>query len=218
MSEIKVNNIPVITENNGSVELTTDTAKFNEISENSNGAGILLKHDLKNSSGIQIISAAGDINVASIPVKAQDYYRDYTAFTGINQTSSTVYYHIHKSTPFLNDSGVILIGYNMLMKLLSRSEEGSDAFYPFIYKNYPTAEGTSATSSQGGSQLTNYTGHRWSSAYGGDEWTGVHATICVDHVAGSSYSVVASGDNNGAAFVINNCEMWAMLISGVKTS
>lgn len=212
-TELKLNGTTVLSENNG-----TTTAKIDEISENVTGSGILLKNELKNSSGLQIMNAAGDINVARIPAKAQDYYRYYSAFSQVTLTSASVFYHIHKSTPFPNDSGVIIIGYNMLMKLTTRGATASDAFYPFIYRNYPTAEGTSATSSQGGSQLTNYTGHRWSSAYGGDEWTGVHATICVDHVAGDSYSVVAQADNNNAVFDINNCDMWAMLISGVQTS
>lgn len=212
-TELKLNGTTVLSENNG-----TTTAKIDEISENVTGSGILLKNELKNSSGVQIMNAAGDINVARIPAKAQDYYRYYSAFSQVTLTSTSVSYNIHKSTPFPNDSGVIIIGYNMLMKLTTRSAAASDAFYPFIYRNYPTAEGTSATSAQGGTQLTNYTGHRWSSAYGGDEWTGVHATICVDHVAGDNYSVVAQADNNGAVFDINNCAMWAMLISGVKTS
>lgn len=158
------------------------------------------------------------LTASDVPAKAQDYYRNHSAFTTFTLGSNTVWYNVHKSTPFPSTSGVIVIGYNMLMKLDSRGGSNSDAFYPFIFKNSSLAEGSTQTSTPTGSQLTQYTGHRWTSAYGGDEWTGVHATICVDHTAGDHYSVIAQADNSGAQFTINNCEMWAMFISGVQTS
>jgi hypothetical protein len=64
MSEIKINNIPVITENNGSVSLTTGSVITDTISESTAGSGVTIDGLKIKDTGIQVGGLEG-INIDS---------------------------------------------------------------------------------------------------------------------------------------------------------
>lgn len=158
------------------------------------------------------------LDASDLPVGVRTFYRSYSAFGQFGLGAADVQYVLQKNSLFPNKTGVLVITFNMLVKL-NNSSGSTDAFYPFIRKNITSAEGAFVNNGNvGGTDLHTYVGWRSNGTYGGDEWRGTTGTCITTHNGTDTYGIVAVTDRQNANYTINNLDMQAFLIEGVTYS